>query len=275
MGKLRLLFLASVILSLPQIGLCDIIVTTDDMVLNGKIIEDIKNVQVKLGNFHGIFIVNYNQIKEIHRTEMYQDDIKIFKKLGKTVDEEEIKTNYQAGIKKLEERTISEKKSKAVPMECVLFVSPFLTFNIGKIQPVLPFSYGIFLLGDVRFQSRFRFLPNGVRTGLQYFHSEKTLKKIAAFRFDLGTVWNFPFNVRGFTLNLTLSPLFGGGYYAVKGRYSDTAGFKWNVTVTAGLEFIVSSWVISPQVRFDYIYDRIMPLYGIGFSLGAGYLFKI
>lgn len=160
-------------------------------------------------------------------------------------------------------------------MEYLLFASPFIIFNTGKMRSILPYSYGAFLLGDLRFKSSYVYLPGTIRIDLQYYHSEKGMKKISAFRFGLGTAWIFPFKVRGFSFNLTLSPVFGGGYYAVQGRCEKTANFKWNASVAAGMEFLISSWVISPQVRFDYIYDGAMPLYGIGISLGAGYLFKI
>ncbi len=275
MGKFRLLFIAGVILFLPHIVFSDIIVTTDGMTLNGKIIEDIKNDHVKFGTYHGIFTIYYDQIREKHKTDNYQEDIKIFKDMGKTVSEAEIKTNYQAGIKKLEEKQIRDKKARAASTKYLLLVSPFFNFNLGKIQTLLPYSFGAFLMGDVRVQSKYRFLPSTVRIDLHYFHSEKGIKKISAFRFGLGTAWIFPLEGRGFHVNLTLSPVFGGGYYAVTGRDGNTGGFKWHASLSFGPEFNISSWVISPQVRFDYIYDGAAPLYGIGISIGAGYFFNI
>ncbi len=268
-------FITAVIVGLPRICLSDIVVTTDGMILNGKIIENIKGDHAKLANEHGIFKIQYSQIKELHHTDNYLEDMKILKKMGRRVSEAEIKTNYQAGIKKLKETKISSEKTRPVTMEYALLVSPFFLFNMGKIYTFLPYSYGVIILGDIRFNSNYRYLPNGLRIDLNYFHTAEGEKKISAFRFGLGAIWNIPITVRGGSFNLTLSPVFGGGYYSVKSGYDQTTGIKFNGSVSAGLEFYISSWVISPQVRFDYVYDRVLPLYGIGISIGAGYLFKI
>lgn len=275
MGKLRLLFITAYILLLPHICFSDIIVTKDGMTLNGKIIE-MKDEHIKFGNYHGTFTIQNSLVKEIHKTENYQEDIKIFRQMGKAVSESDIRNNFQAGVKKLEERRISgDGRTDAATAEFLLSASPFFLFNLGKMRPLLPYSCGASLLGDVRFRSRYIYLPGTIRLDLHYFHSEKGMKKISAFRFGIGTAWIIPFEVRGVSFNLSLSPGFGGGYYAVTGRCEKAANFKWHVSMAAGLEFPISSWVISPQVKFDYIYDGAMPLFGLGFSIGAGYLFKI
>jgi hypothetical protein len=74
--------------------------------------------------------------------------------MGKSVSETEIKTNFLAGIKKLEAKNISGKNVKAVSVEHLFFASLFFIINIGKIQSVLPFSFGASLTGDIRIQNR-------------------------------------------------------------------------------------------------------------------------
>lgn len=273
MGKLRLLFIAALVTFLPRIGFSDIVVTTDGMILNGKIIE-IENEYVKLGNYHGIFKINNELIKEMHQTTNYQDDMKIIKKMGKYVNETVVKNNFQSGIEKLNAKIKQEKKIKADSIQYLLHVSPFFMANIGKARSILPYSFITSLMGDIRFNSRYNYLPNGGRIDLQYFYSGSGTKKISAYRFGLGPVWNFPFEINGFSLNLTLSPTFGTGYYSAKGRYDETASAKFNASFAAGMECFISSWVISYKVRFEYIHDAFMPLYGIGASVGVGYLFN-
>jgi len=273
MGKLPLLFITALVIFLPHIGFSDIVVTTDGMILNGKIIE-IENEYVKLGNYHGIFKINYELIKEMHQTNNYQEDLKIFKKMGKPVNETVVKKNFQSGIEKLNAKITEEKKIKAGTIRYLLHVSPFFMANMGKARSILPYSFITSLMGDIRFNSRFDYLPKGVRIDVQYFYSGSGTKNISAYRFGLGPVWNFPFEINGFSLNLTLSPTFGTGYYSVKGRYDETASAKFNASLAAGMEFLISSWVISYKVRFEYIHDAFMPLYGIGVCVGAGYLFN-
>ncbi len=305
MDNFRLLFITAAILLLPHVGSSDIIVTTDDMILNGKIIEDIKNDHVKLGNYHGIFKINYAQIKKMHNTDNYQEDIKILKKMGKSVSETEIKSNFHAGIikleaknletkkleakkleaknletkkleaKKLEAKNISGKMIKARSIDHLLFVSPFFIINAGKMQSVLPLSVGVSLMGDIRIQSKNNYIPGWIRIDFQYFHSGSGINRISAPRFSLGAVWKIPLVISGFSFNLALAPSFGAGYYAIKGSYYENSSLKWNTTAAIGLEFFFSSWVFYPQIRLDYIHVGAAPLLGIGLYIGAGYLLNL
>lgn len=274
MKKFCLLLIGVVFLFIPDTGSGDILVTKDDMILNGKIIEDIKGKYIKFANYHGIFTIDYPQIKEIHKTGTYHEDVRIFKKMGKSVDEAEVKTNYLAGIEKLKADKLVKSRARTDATQYLLLVSPYFIFNLGKIESVLPYSYGAFLLNDIRFQSKYGFLPKSLRINIQFFYSENDSKMISAFRAELGTAWIIPFEGRSIRFNFTMSPTFGAGYYEVKGESRETENVKFNFSFSTGLEFLLSSWVISPQVRFDYIHDGSAPLYGLGFSLGAGYIFQ-
>ena len=173
MKKYWLLFISVVVIvCIPDISSGDIVVTKDGMVLNGKIIEDIKDKYIKFANYHGTFTIDYPQIKEIHRTGTYHEDIKIFKKMGKSIDEAEVKTNYIAGIEKLKADKLVKSRARTDAIQYLLLVSPFFVFNLGKIESVLPYGYGALILNDIRFQRKYSFLPNTLRINAQYFHSE-------------------------------------------------------------------------------------------------------
>ncbi len=334
-GKIHLVFITAAILLLPHVSYSDIVVTTDGMVLNGKIIEDITNDHIILGNDHGVFRIHYTQIKDMHKTHSYREDVKILKKMGKSVSETDIKTNFKAGIDKLEAKKIEAKKLEAKKLEAkkheakkheakkleakkleakkleakklearkleakkleaknlesrklearmikagsighLLLVSPFVVANIGKMQSGLPFSFGVSLTGDIQVASRYKYVPGWFRIELQYYHSENGINRISAPRFSLGAVWKYPLETRGISSNLILSPTFGAGHYAVRGKYKGATGFKWNLTITSGLEFFFSSWVFTPHIRFEYIHNGARPIFGIGINIGAGYLFSI
>jgi len=258
---------ALVLLLLPAPLLADIVVTVDDMVFNGKIIQHIKGVQVKLGNHHGVFTIRQDNIKEMHLTGDYREDMTIFKKMGRNVDENEVRANYQAGVAKIENR------AKESPAEYLLFASPFFSFNLGRLEPILPYAWGALVMADARFGTESPALRAGPRVEFQYLHSSRGIKSMEAFRFAAGPTLAFPFETEKLTLNLTFSPALGGGYFGARGRDDREAGFKLNFFLDAGVEFIVSSWVIAPMLRFEYVHDDSAPLMAVGVSLGAGYLF--
>jgi hypothetical protein len=326
MIKFVIIFFSVMILLIPIITFSDIIVTKDDMILNGKIIEEVKDEYAVIANYHGTFKITFNNIKEIHRTDDYKEDVEILIKLGQMVDETEVEKNFQTGREKTRGRETEKndlppglkidepdllepefesikiepdlkdsdpeskdaeldikavkpgkkdikpeiKKTSQPKVEFILLLSPFINFNFEPFGRVMPFGYGVIILSNVIFQKKFIYLPAGVSVDLQYFHSGEAVKNIDGFRFSAGPIWVFPFKY----FNLTFSAVFGGGYYGIRGNFEKKETMKFNFTFTAGPEFIISSWVISPKLRFDFIYDGIVPLYGIGISVEAGYRFQ-
>ncbi|MBN2402563.1 MAG: hypothetical protein JXN64_09185 [Spirochaetes bacterium] len=257
----------------------DIIVTKDDMILNGKIIEDKQNDYIKFANYHGTFHIEYKQIKEIHRTKSYEEDIKIYQDKGKSVDEAEVKTNYQAGLEKLEEQgKITEK----IPAEekqketFALVFSPFYNFNYGKLSGKLPQSYGFSALGHVpldQFENIKKIYLSGIGAELAYFHSEKGARQVSGLRLSAGPLWKFPVSFGNFRFNYCVLPEIGAGLYNIRSIYSDTTTLKMNLLFSTGPIFNFSSILLYPNIRFDYIYDGVVPLCGIGFGIGAGFYF--
>ncbi len=319
MSNFKVIFITVLLLFLPIITFGDIIVTNDDMIINGKIIKEAKGEYVTLANNHGVFKIKYSNIKEIQRTANYQEDIKVFNKLGQTVDETEVKKNYEKGIKKLEEQNINEneikpeliiiepdikenevgsikidqdpkdteiftkdiemdfqeikpdvKKAKQPTLEFLLFLSPFINFNFKPFDTIMPYGYGVLIGGNILFQKKFIYLPAGTTIEMQYYHSGEAVKKIDGFRFAAGPIWIIPLKY----LNLAFSVTFGAGYYGINGINEKKEALKFNFTFASGPEFFISSWIISPKIRFDYIHDGVAPLFGIGISLEAGYRFQ-
>ena len=319
MSNIKVIFFTVLLLFLPIISFADIIVTNDDMIINGKIIKEVKGEYVTLANNHGIFKINFNNIKDIQRTSNYQEDIKVFNKLGQTVDETEVKKNYETGIKKLEELNIDIKeikpdliiiepdikeneaetikieqdtkdteiipkdietdfkdikpdvvKIKQPSLEFLLFLSPFINFNFKPFDTIMPYGYGVLIGGNILFQKKILYLPAGTGIEMQYFHSGEAVKNIDGFRFAAGPIWIIPLKY----LNLSFSATFGIGYYGIKGVNEKKEALKFNFTFASGPEFFISSWMISPKIRFDYIHDGVAPLCGIGISVEAGYRFQ-
>ena len=263
-----------------KISYGDIVETNDGMVLNGKIIEDKKGDYIKFGNYHGTFHIEYRLIKGIHRTNSFKEDIKIFKDKGKTVNESEVMINYQAGVEKLEAQGVvpgEKAKEKDNKKKIVLLVSPFYNFNIGKLSGELPHSFGGSVTGHFaidQFDSIRKLYLSGVVAEAGYFYSENGGKKVSGPRISAGPLWNISI-ASGETTSVSCvaSPVIGFGWYVIKGRYEDAVELKLNAAFTAGPLFNVSAIVFAPLFRFDYIYDSTEPLYGIGFSIAAGFKF--
>ena len=258
----------------------DIIVTNDGMILNGKILEEKKDEHIKLGNYHGIFTIDLKQIKEIHRTRHYEEDVKIFRDKGRTVDEAEVKTNYQSGVEKLENLgNAGEQVNNAEKIHPAVFTvlfSPYINLNIGKLFTVLPYGYGGAITGDIRLD-KFKFFSGiylkGIRLGMGYFHSEVGARRIIGLRGSAGPLWLFPLSNRKIHIDYAISPEIGVGWYSLRGGYGKADAVKWNVSLTTGPVFNIYSFILYPQIKFDYINDRSVPLYCVGFSLGLGYGF--
>lgn len=256
--------------------LADIIITRDDMILNGKILEDKKPDFVRFANYHGNFTIKYKQIKEIHRTDSFEGDIEILKKLGKSVNEEEIKTNYQSGMKKLDEQKDTIPASADQPEAFVLMLDVFAGKNQGRLNTVLPSSRGISLSAEIpieQFTVFKKLYIYGIGCETDYFYSVKDERFIKGFSGAAGPLWRLPVTLFGYNFNFKISAAAGAGWYSVKNDAEEASGIKWNMVLHAGPAFDFHSVVLSPRLRFDYIHDAAVPLYCAGFSLGAGYKF--
>lgn len=252
----------------------DIIITRNDMILNGKILEENKD-SVKFGNYHGIFTIDRSQIKEIFRTDSYEGDVKILKGLDRTVNEAEVKTNYEAGIDKLDARAGVDRGRQHAPYYMIA-VSPFYMVNYGKLGNVLPNSYGLSISGDIpagKIGHAKRIFISDVRVGAEYLRSEKDERKVTGFRASAGPRRQFPLSIGSFRFEYSVSALAGAGWYAIQGILEETRAVKWNAAFVTGFTFTISSITLSPEAKLDYIYDAHAPLYGIGFVMSLGYRF--
>lgn len=255
----------------------DIVITRDGMFLNGKILEDKKPDFIIFANNYGTFTIQYSLIKEIRRTENFMADIKIFRDMGKQLSEDEIKKNYMAGEKKLEERLDARMEEEPVSggESAVLEFAAFCSVNSGKLAEVLPYSTGAALSGSFPADFLKSLYMHGIETEAAWFYSEKGERGFSGFTASAGPLWQIPSDLPGVGLRFNISALVGAGWFAVK---NDDAGreasaIKWNISIHAGPRFNIGSVTLSAQLRLDYIHDGYAPLAGAGLSIGAGYAF--
>lgn len=266
---------ALMLVMLPLTSLhADIIITIDNMVLNGKIIEEDKKT-VKFGNFHGVFIIDRDKISEIYRTGSYEDDLKILSDKGKTVNREEVKTNYDSGQKKIEELVTSHDWQKPAS-GFNLSIMPLVIIHSGKLFDVLPYSSGLSLtalipVSEFYYAKKF-FLPD-VTVEAGYFFSEKGERSVTAYRACAGPLWKFNLSTGPFRIDWFVSAVCGAGWYNVQGLYDEMNAVKWSAGINTGPVFTISRITLTPMLRFDYIYDTAAPLYGIGAAVSLGCMF--
>lgn len=256
----------------------DIIITNDGMILNGKIIKDVSRDYIDFANYHGTFHIEYRLIKKIIRTENFETDAEIIEKSGKSVNREEIRINYEAGIMKLKEQGIKNKKHKETQssFDYIVLLSAFYNYNFGKLDSVLKNSFDFSAACDFSVhQSEMLKIPYSkrFRSEIAYFSSKNEANSITGFRASAGPVWQMPFSSTIAHFKFEITSLFGIGRYSVSGIYEKSAGLKWNVCVMTGPLINISSIIIYPQLKFDYIYDGVAPLYRIGFGMGGGVSF--
>lgn len=254
----------------------DVIITRDDMILNGKILEDRKPDYVVFANNHGKFTIKYNQIKEIHKTESFKDDIKYLKNIGKTVNEKDVKNNYESGEKKLKEQNHAGVISTDETVSFILMSGIFYNKTTGELAPVLPYHAGLFFSAEIPVYD-IRFLKtlevDGIESGINFLYSSGNDRSIKGIAASAGPLWKFPIGTSDTTFNFTA--MFGAGWYSVKNNETEEklSAVKWSISIHAGPSFNISTIVLSPKVKIDYIHDGAAPLTGAGLSLGAGYSF--
>ncbi len=261
----------------------DIIITRDDMILNGKIMEK-KWKQIIFGNYHGVFTIDKSQIKEMHETRDYKEDLSIFRNKGRRVDESEVKKNYQAGLARVKDRGNEKVDGKSVPRRYTLYITPFYIINGGRLGEVMPHSTGVALMGDIPLKEGIplKGFPDirkagisGLRAEAGYFSSKNNTKSVQGARISSGPLWEFPFTIAGINGIYTISPVLGIGYYTIENGYRRAAAVKWHASCITGPTFVFHNTVVFPQLRFDFIYDGKAPLYGIGLGIGLGYRFPL
>lgn len=263
------------LLFIPLTVYADIVITKDEMILNGKIIEDNKPVNIIFSNNHGTFTIKYSLIKEIYKTESFQADIKIFREMGKAYNEEDVKKNYNAGMDKIEKQDDAVTDNKNL---CSIVLEFYGSRNFGELTGVLPYSAGADLSGELplnapEFLKKYYFYGLDLETG--WFYSAKADRKTDGFYASAGPLWSIPVKIAGLSFNFNISTMTGIGRYTVVNDeigIEDTA-VKWNLTLHAGPVFRTGSFIISTQMNINYIHDSAAPMEGAGLILGAGVVF--
>ena len=254
----------------------DIVVTRDGMVLNGKIIREDK-ISITFANYHGTFTIEKAQIRETHRTGSYQEDAKIFRSMGRKVVEKDVKKNYQSGVKELEGKEMQEKIPAALLTLKGIYLSPVIAINMGKIHQVIPLSASAAVSGDVTVNTDImkKLHVRYLRCDIAFLRAKKESKSLYGIDLTAGPAWEFPARIASLRFNMSVSPFAGLGRYYISNASETERAVKWLAGLSAGPVIKYGKITFLARVRFDYVHDRDAPLFGPGFSVGAGYEFSM
>jgi hypothetical protein len=273
----KIILICSISLLFPYKYLkADVVVTNDGMVLTGKIIKENKT-KITISNFHGTFKIEKGNIKRFEKTLSYKRDIQLLKKLGKNIDENEVKRNFQTGQLKLEKFLEPEKVSVDKPEYFTnIFISPIFQLNNGKLSSVLKYAYGGSLTCDFDYYKKS--IIHSLRIESDYIYSKKnenteydnTTQYISGGALTVGPVLKYSINTKcRFLIALTA----GIGYYKINSNIEKTDAIKFKTGIASGFTLYLSRITINPQIGYSYIHDGEAPLMGFNTSLGVGYIF--
>lgn len=252
----------------------DILVTTDGMTLNGKVVENRHDEYVVFVNSYGRFTIMHSQIKELHITGSFREDIDLAEKKGLAVDAAEYEENYRKGEQARRESTAPAESAQGDSGRYI-FGGILLSKNIGSLEKAIPLSYSAFagLALPLTHPITVKAAIDGIEGGLNLLHSFSGDRMILGFSLYAGPVWSFPMNIFSPEMQFQIVPAFGAGWYHIKNDTDSTEAYKADISLQAGPMFRFDNFMIASRAKIIYISDAAAPFYSIGINIAGGYRF--
>ncbi len=261
----------------------DIAELRDTTILVGKVIKDeSKNIVFK--NSFGEFTIKRELIKKLFITKHYNEDIAIFRQLGRKADETVIKENYYAG---LGEEAPGEKKKPSLKNENssmlimnntnseISFSSSYM-FVTGKLNEVIEngFSFNIEYTAppDILPGLKLRKWMPLITADLSYQHFQQENCRINGITILAGPSWNMSFWDKKYG-SVKAGFLGGISAFAISGENSSTSTTTFTTEIFTGYSKSFHTFTVFTYLKYLYVYDRDIDLNSVGFSLGTGYMF--
>jgi hypothetical protein len=254
-----------ILINFHNFSFADVVSLVDGSVLNGKLIKDSRH-EILFVNYYGTFRINKTKIIKIVETRSYEEDIKIKKKMGMDVEEEQIKRNYQAG-----EAVKQNKEHKKIYARISLTGLGIITF--GRLNSVLPFGFGGALDYDQNLSigNEHAYIP-WLRFEGSYSLYRKKSALVTGYGASGGLMWLVPLGPKQ-EARLVLSVLAGMSFLDIK-KESTNYKAKSNTFTAhsiAGFEFPFGRVALTILGRYTYIYDKTATLHNIGCAIGLSF----
>jgi len=257
----------------------DTILLNDGTYLVGKVIEwDSHHIIFK--NAHGAFAIRKNQLVKLYITGSQKEDIELRDKLGHTIKDEDIIRHYLAGAESVPEGGIdkteleSDIANEKTDRKLKISLSYYQT--LGRLADIVPSALGI-TFGYTQSLSPFLsdehafWAPDiNIEPEMVFFSGEEA--EVYDFSIYAGPEWRiiYPGKMKG-SLMLTTMP--GATYLIIKDNNYNSTSFTYSFKASAGYEYPVKGILASVNLTYLYIYDKDIPLKGIGVTVSGSYKF--
>ncbi len=252
----------------------DILITRDGMTLNGKVVENSPGQQLVFVNSYGSFTIQYSQIKELHITASYKEDIALMEDKGLQPDEDEYEKNYLAGARAKRDKTDNSRASAQTGSTEVFTGISYLRI-VGRLAPKL--STGAEAFAGVYFPLGLAapagFGIDGIECSARMLYAKQSERSIAAISLSAGPRFSITLPLSSVDTTFDFVPGIGAGWYHITNGGDTVDTLKADFSLQAGPAFYLDSFVIAPRLKFVYIADAGVPLYALGVSIAGGYSF--
>ncbi len=260
----------------PSLLLADTIILKNGTLLVGKVKRENSKI-ILFKNYYGEFKIPAKQIKQLFKTANYEEDIEIRKKMGKDFDENEIRKNYEAGLKDIKNQKEDEKKpEKPLWGGGKIFLTGIFNYIFGDLNGSIPYGYGGFLAYDqgpdlLTGGRRLPWIP-GMRIEGGYLYFNKGDESLSSITISAGPLWQFFLNdgkwgIIGFSVQPGISLL------TIKNINETADSNTFTLHSTLGYEYPFGRISLIVQARYMYIFDKDVLFNSAGVS--AGVAFKI
>ncbi len=252
----------------------DTLILKSGTLLVGKV-KSSTGQSIVFKNYYGVFNINRRNIKKLYITKTYKEDILLRETMGLDFSIEDIKKNYEAGVKMLTARELEKIKTleeEKASLHCGgnIFIEGGWLATIGDVRKTLPYGYGGFLAyeQDLDFITGGKYLlMPGLRLEGGYLSYNKDETSMKGFTGALGPVWLFP--APGGAIRFSIQP----GASKFNAENGDLRGSTFTFTLhnILGYEYNFSGTSIFINLRYLYVYDRDVFFSSAGITAGFSY----
>ena len=251
----------------------DIVSLRDGTVLNGRIIER-TSAGIVVRNYYGTFTIEHELIEKIQVTSSYAEDIRVLEQMGRSVNREEIKRNYESGVKNSIDRG-RDSLGDGILSNRGCSISMTYFYTVGKLREVLPYGYSSHLSCDLGrgliYERNHPAVPD-VKAEIGYLRFVHNPARVTGFFLTAGPIWLFPIapHHRG---RIRLFFLSGVSFLGIEGKTFKTTSNTLILNSAVGYEYPLREVLLFLNARYTHIYDVEVPLRSIGIELGVNYKF--
>ncbi len=274
--KMNNLFIAfAAVLIFVSVLKADTILLSDGTYLVGKVIRWDEN-HIIIKNSHGVFAIKKNQLVKLYITGSQFEDIKLHKTLGNVMKDEDIISNYLAGVEGLPPGGIDKNELESGIKNDNLSKKLRLLFSyyhvMGPLADVVPSAWGGSLGYSQPFSDSAAFWVPKFYIEPEYILFKGDKSTVNDLSLYIGPRWDLKIS-GGRWGNIFLHALPGVTYLKIKDEDYNGTSSTISAKVSSGYEYPFGNFMGVLNLSYLYVYDKRILLHGAGLSIGAVYKF--